>query len=101
MEDIVKALNNFVETNYGINGRFIQTKSYTTDTKFKSYKHYKLMLYYTIGGKTVPIIEEDVTVKELTGEDSQRYLNIKFLEAVYDYVASDEFKDLMYGNIVI
>lgn len=101
MEDIVKALNNFVETNYGVKGRFLQMKSYTTDTKFKAYKHYKLMLFYSIKGKNIPIIEEEITVKELTGEDSNRYLNIKFLEAIYDYVASDEFKDLMYGNINI
>ena len=101
MEDIVKALNNFVDVNYSVDGRFMQMKSYTVDTKFKAYKHYKLCLYYVVGDKSVPIIEETVTVKELTGEDTNRYLNIKFLEAVYDYVASDEFRDLMYGKIVI
>lgn len=100
MEDIVKALNNFLDVNYSVDGRFIQTKSYVIDTKFKAYKHYKLCLYYVVGNKTIPIIEETVTVKELTDEDSTRYLNIKFLEAVYDYVASDEFRDLMYGKIV-
>lgn len=101
MEDIVKALNNFIDVNYSVEGRFMQMKSYTVDTKFKAYKHYKLCLYYVIGNKSVPIIEETITVKELTDEDSTKYLNIKFLEAVYDYVASDEFRDLMYGRINI
>lgn len=100
MEDIVKALNNFVDVNYGVEGRFIHSKSYTIDTKFKAYKHYKLMLYYVIDGNNIPIIEEDITVKETTGEDNNSYLRIKFLEAVYDYVASDEFRALMYGKII-
>lgn len=99
MEDIVKALNNFVRDTYSAEGTFMQMKSYTIDTKFKAYKHYKLCLYYTVGSKTIPIIEEVITVKELTGEDSNKYLNIKFLESVYDFVASKEFKQLMHGDI--
>lgn len=99
MEDIVKALNNFVKDNYSVDGRFTQVKSYSVDTKFKAYKHYVLCLYYVLGNKSIPIIEETVTVKELTEEDSTRYLNIKFLESVYDYVSSKEFKDLMNGTI--
>lgn len=101
MEDIVKALNNFVEVNYGVSGRFIQTKSCVTDTKFKAYKHYKLCLYYTNNGNNTLIIEESITVKENTGDDLTKYLNIKFLEALFDYVASDEFRDLMNGTIDI
>lgn len=101
MEDIVKALNNFIDINYSVEGKFMQTKSYTVDTKFGGYKHYTLCLYYVVGNKSVPIIEETVTVKTLTEEDSNKYLNIKFLEAVYDYVASDEFRELMYGKIII
>lgn len=100
MEDIVKALNNFIEHNYSVNGRFIQSKNYTVDKNFKSYKHYYLYLYYVVGKKSVPIIEETITVKE-TSDNAEKYLKIKFLEAVYDYVASDEFKDLMNGTIVI
>lgn len=100
MEDIVKALNNFIKNTYFVDGHFIQMKSYTVDTKFKAYKHYKLCLFYAIENKSIPIIEETITVKETLGEDSTRFLNIKFLEAVYDYVASNEFKDLMNGTIV-
>ena len=100
MEDIVKALNNFVEKNYNVEGRFLQSKSYVVDKNFKSYKHYYLNLYYVVGKKTVPIIEEEVIVKEIT-EKTEKYLNIKFLEAIYDYVASDEFRDLVNGNIII
>ena len=100
MEDIVKALNNFVESNYNVNGRFLQSKSYVTDKNFKSLKRYFLNLYYVVGKKSVPIIEEEVIVKELT-DKTDKYLRIKFLEAVYDYVASNEFRDLMNGTIVI
>ena len=100
MEDIVKALNNFVETNYNVKGRFLHNKSYVADKNFKSLKRYFLNLYYVVGKKTVPIIEEEIIVKELT-DKTDKYLRIKFLEAIYDYIASDEFKDLMNGTIVI
>lgn len=100
MENIVKALNNFIESNYSIQGRFIHSKSYKVDANFKSFKRYFLNLYYVVGKKSVPIIEEEVIVKELT-EKTETYLRIKFLEAVYDYVASDEFRDLVNGNIII
>lgn len=100
MEDIVKALNNFVESNYSVKGRFLHSKSYIADKNFKSLKRYFLNLYYVVGKKSVPIIEEEVIVKEMT-DKTDKYLKIKFLEAVYDYVASDEFRDLMNGAIVI
>lgn len=100
MEDIVKALNNFVESNYSVKGRFLHSKSYIADKNFKSLKRYFLNLYYVIGKKSVPIIEEEVIVKEMT-DKTDKYLKIKFLEAIYDYVASDEFRDLMNGTIVI
>ena len=100
MEDIVKALNNFVESNYSVKGRFLHSKSYIADKNFKSLKRYFLNLYYVVGKKTVPIIEEEVIVKEMT-DKTDKYLRIKFLEAIYDYVASDEFRDLMNGTIVI
>ena len=100
MEDVVKALNNFVESNYSVKGRFLHSKSYITDKNFKSLKRYFLNLYYVVGKKSVPIIEEEVIVKELT-DKTDKYLRIKFLEAVYDYVASNEFRDLMNGTIVI
>lgn len=100
MEDIVKALNNFIDVNYNIQGRFIHSKSYKVDPNFKTFKRYFLNLYYVVENKTIPIIEEEVIVKELS-EKTERYLKIKFLEAVYDYVASDEFRDLINGNIII
>ena len=100
MEDIVKALNNFVESNYNVKGRFLHSKSYVADKNFKSLKRYFLNLYYVVGKKSVPIIEEEVIVKELT-DKTDKYLRIKFLETVYDYVASNEFRDLMNGTIVI
>ena len=100
MEDIVKALNNFVESNYSVKGRFLHSKSYVADKNFKSLKRYFLNLYYVVGKKSVPIIEEEVIVKDLT-DKTDKYLRIKFLEAVYDYVASNEFRDLMNGTIVI
>ena len=100
MEDIVKALNNFVESNYSVKGRFLHSKSYVADKNFKSLKRYFLNLYYVVGKKSVPIIEEEVIVKEMT-DKTDKYLKIKFLEAIYDYVASDEFRDLMNGAIVI
>jgi len=100
MEDIVKALNNFVESNYSVKGRFLHSKSYIADKNFKSLKRYFLNLYYVVGKKSVPIIEEEVIVKEMT-DKTDKYLRIKFLEAIYDYVASDEFRDLMNGTIVI
>ena len=100
MEDIVKALNNFIESNYSVKGRFLHSKSYIADKNFKSLKRYFLNLYYVVGKKSVPIIEEEVIVKEMT-DKTDKYLRIKFLEAIYDYVASDEFRDLMNGTIVI
>lgn len=100
MEDIVKALNNFIETNYSVKGRFLHSKSYVADKNFKSLKKYFLNLYYVIDKKSIPIIEESVIVKEIS-DKTDKYLKIKFLEAVYDYVASDEFRDLVNGTIVI
>lgn len=100
MEDIVKALNNYVKHNYGVTGSFMSTKNFTVDKNFRAIKHYKMWLYYVNNGKSTPIIEEGMSVKEGT-EGLERLLNIKFLEAVYDYVASEEFKQLMDGTINI
>lgn len=100
MEDEVKALNNYVKNIYGINGSFISHKSYSVDKKFGIFRHYKMCLYYVNNGKETPIIEEEMTVKA-DDTNLERALNIKFLEAIYDYVDSEEFKDLMDGNLGI
>lgn len=101
MEDIVKALNNFIKNNYNMEGHFVGHQSYTVDKTFKSFRHYMLRLYYISKGKNYPIIEEDLTLKIEDDSLLKKSLNIKFLEAIYDYVASDEFRDLVYGNINI
>lgn len=101
MEDITKALNKFIKNNFALNGKFIQHKTYITNTNFKSLKTYTLHLYYVSKGKTYPIIEETVTVKETDSNIANTELNIKFLEAVFDYVSSDEFRDLVNGKINI
>lgn len=101
MEEIVKTLNNFIKHNYGINGKFIQHKSYKVNPSFKSLKTYILCLYYVNNGKTYPMIEEEITVKEVDGNAPEKEINSKFLEAVFDYVASEEFKDLVNGKLNI
>lgn len=101
MEDIVKALNNFVRNNYTIEGHFVGHQSYSVDKNFNAFRHYRLCLYYVNKGKSYPIIEEYTAVKEAEEAIIKKSINIKFLEAVYDYVASDEFRDLLYGNINI
>lgn len=101
MEEIVKTLNNFIKHNYGINGKFVQHKSYKVNPTFKSLKTYILCLYYVNGGKSYPMIEEEVTVKETDNNTPNKEINSKFLEAVFDYVASDEFRDLVNGKLNI
>lgn len=101
MEEIVKTLNKFIKHNYGISGKFVQYKSHKTNPNFKSLKTYFLCLYYVNGGKTYPMIEEEITVKEVEGNTSEKEINSKFLEAVFDYVASDEFRDLVNGKLNI
>lgn len=101
MEEIVKALNNFIKHNYGISGKFVQHKSYKVNSNFKSLKTYILCLYYVNRGKSYPIIEEEITVKEVDGNAPEKEINSKFLEAIFDYVASEEFKDLVNGKLNI
>lgn len=100
MENIVKALNNYVKNNYGLSGSFVQHKKYLVDKKFGVMRHYTLCLDYVNNGNIHPIIEESLTIKS---DDSylEKILNIKFLEAVYDYVDSNEFKDLVDGKLGI
>lgn len=100
MEDGVKALNNYVKNIYGLNGSFISHKSYSVDKTFGIMRHYKMCLYYVNKGVEHPIIEECMTIK---ADDSnlEKALNIKFLEAVYDYIDSKEFRDLTDGTLGI
>ena len=100
MENIVKALNNYVAHNYGVTGTFIYNKCSVQDKNFKALTRHSMYLYYSNKGQTYPIIETTITTKE--GVDSvDKLISIKFLEEVFDYVASDEFKDLMDGTINI
>ena len=101
MENIVKTLNTFIKHNYGITGNFVQHKSYKINSNFKSLKTYILCLYYINNGKSYPMIEEEITVKEVDGNTPEKELNSKFLEAIFDYVASDEFRDLVNGKLNI
>lgn len=101
MEKIVKTLNNFIKHNYGISGKFVQHRSHKTNPNFKSLKTYFLCLYYVNESKSYPMIEEEITVKEIDGNVPEKEINSKFLEAVFDYVASDEFRDLVNGKLNI
>lgn len=101
MEEIVKTLNDFIKHNYGISGKFVQHKSYKVNPTFKSLKTYILCLYYVNMGKSYPMIEEEITVKDVDGNTHDKEINSKFLEAVFDYVASDEFRDLVNGKLNI
>ena len=101
MDKIVKALNNFISSNYGITGKFSQYKTYRVSPNFKSFRTYELNLVYINNGKSYPIIVEEVTVKETDDKDPTNELNSKFLEFVFDYVASDEFRDLVNGKLNI
>lgn len=101
MEEIIKVLNKFVKDNYAINGKFIQHKRHVTNSNFKSFRTYTLCMYYVNNGKSYPIIEETLTVKETEDKSAEKEINNKFLEAVFDYVASDEFRDLVNGRINI
>ena len=101
MEDIIKVLNKFIKDNYAITGKFIQHKRHVTNNNFKSFKTYTLCMYYMNNGKSYPIIEETLTVKETEDKSAEKEINNKFLEAVFDYVVSDEFRDLVNGRINI
>ena len=100
MEDGVKALNNYVRNNYGLSGAFVVHKSYSVDKKFSIFRHYKMCLYYVNKGNETPIIEETMIVKA-DDTNLEKLLNIRFLEAIYDYVDSEEFKDLTDGKLGI
>ena len=100
MEDVVKALNNYIKNTYGLSGSFVSHKSYLVDKKFGVFRHYKLCLYYTNNGKELPIIEEELTIRA-DDTKKKKILNIKFLEAIYDYVDSEEFRDLVDGKLSI
>jgi hypothetical protein len=56
-------------------------------------------MYYVIGKKSIPIIEEAFVVKD-NSEKTESIIREKFLEAVFDYIDSNEFKDLVDGRIV-
>lgn len=103
MKDIIKALNNYIKTEFHVDGQFIDTQTYTVDKNFKGFRHYKVGLYYILRGKTIPIIEDNITVKysEENKEQSEREFKMKFLEMIFDFVASDEFKIVMYERFDI
>lgn len=100
MEEIVKVLNTYIEKTYSLEGRFIHNKSFIVNKNFKSFKTYYLNLYYVVGKRSVPIIEEEVIIKD-TSDKTENILREKFLEAIYDYIDSNEFKDLVDGRINI
>lgn len=97
MEDIVKTLNTFVKSNYNIEGTFIGHKKYFVDKAFGIMRHYKLCLYYHNKGKDNIITEDSITIR---ADDTalEKNVSMKFLEMVLDFVASDEFRDLMDGT---
>ena len=100
MENGVKALNNYVKNGYGLTGSFVGYKSYIVDKRFSIMRHYKLCLDYINNGITNPIIEETITLRS-DDINLEKIINIKFLEAIYDYIDSDEFKDLVDGKLGI
>lgn len=103
MDNLIKALNHYVRMEYGADGIFIISQTHTIDRNFKSFRHYKLGLYYVIDGKNIPIIEDAITEKytEENKDIIELDVKVKFMEMVLDFVASDEFKDLMYGRVDI
>ena len=103
MKDLIKALNHYIKEEYSAEGQFVTAQTYTTDRNFKSFRHYKVSLYYVLGGKTIPIIEDSITEKytEETKDLVEINVKIKFMEMVLDFVASEEFKELMYGRFDI
>ena len=80
---------------------YLSESCYKVNPNFKSLKTYILCLYYVNNGKSYPMIEEEITVKEVDGNVPEKELNSKFLEAIFDYVASDEFRDLVNGKLNI
>lgn len=100
MDNIAKALTNYVRNTYGLTGTFITHKSYSVDKKFGIMRHYKMCLYYSNNGQETPIIEEVMTIRA-DDTNLEKLLNIKFLEAIYDYVDSNEFKELTDGTLGI
>lgn len=103
MKDFVKALNNYIKNEYHTEGQFIDTQTFTVDKSFKSYRHYKVGLYYIYKGKTIPVIEDTITIKysEETKEQIEREIKMKFLEMIIDFIASDEFKIVVYERFDI
>ena len=100
MENIVKALNNYIRHNYGVTGTFVYNKCSVQDKNFKALTRHSLYLYYVNKGQTYPIIETTITSKEGV-DDINKVINMKFLEEIFDYIDSNEFKDLMDGTINI
>lgn len=99
MKEVVEVLNKYIEKNYHLKGKFIPSKSFVIDKNFKSFRTYYLNMYYVIGKKSIPIIEEAFVVKD-NSEKTESIIREKFLEAVFDYIDSNEFKDLVDGRIV-
>lgn len=100
MENSVKALNNYIRDSYGLTGSFLEYKSYKADKKFGMMRHYKLCLDYVNNGVNHPIIEETITLRA-DDANIDNIISIKFSEAIYDYVDSNEFKDLVDGKLGI
>ena len=100
MKEVVEVLNKYIEKNYHLEGKFIPSKSFVIDKNFKSFRTYYLNMYYVIGKKSIPIIEEAFVVKD-NSEKTESIIREKFLEAVFDYIDSNEFKDLVDGKLGI
>lgn len=101
MKDIIKALNKYIQTEYNVSGQFIDRISYRVDKSFGGIRHYTLELYYINEGKSTPITEETMAVKytEDTKDKAEYEVKQKFTELLFDLVAHDEFRDLMYGRV--
>lgn len=103
MKDIIKALNKYIQTEYNVEGQFIERTTNRTDQKFKQVKHFLVELNYVINGKTITIIQDTIskTCTEETKERVEKEVKQEFLVMIFDFVASNEFKDLIYGRIDI
>lgn len=103
MKDIIKALNKYIQTEYNVDGQFIERTTNRPDKSFKSIKHYLVELNYVINGKVIPIIQDTIskTCTEETKDKVELDVKQEFLVMIFDFVASNEFKDLMYGRVDI
>jgi hypothetical protein len=105
MEAIIESLNNHIkekraEASSPDNGYLVLQKIIKTNEKFPIYKEYEYIIWNVHSKTKDKIFDVKHTEKIADGKDENmiRYLRVKLIESVLNWMHSDSYNKVVYGK---